>query len=426
MQDYRLSELESGLRVVSETLTGVRSISIGFWIGTGSRDETIDESGISHLLEHMLFKGTERFDAVHIAEAFDAIGAEINAFTAKENTVLHCRFLDQHLEEAFDITSEMILKPVYREMDVEREVVLEEIAMYEDEPQDKVHDVFSGVVYGSHPLGRPVIGSSEVIREVSRESISRYHSSHYRPENIVIAAAGNIEHEQLVDMASKLERSDAGTEPEREGISTREPEPRAKFVYKETDQCHICMGGPGISNSDDRRYTLGILDTILGGAISSRLFQAVREKRGLAYSIYSFAEQYCDTGDVGIYFGTRPENVGEVVSIIASELERLQDDPATDEELARAKESAKGRFVLTMEMTQARMNRLGRCVLSNIDLYTLDEIISKIDAVDRAALKELAAEFYTPSKFSVAGIGSSEDIFWESIKPVNDALVASC
>ncbi len=429
MQNYRLTQLDNGLRVISETLPDVRSISIGYWIGTGSRDERDDQAGTSHFLEHLLFKGTERFDATDIAEAFDAIGAEINAFTAKESTVLHCRFLDQHLDRAFDITTEMLLNPIYREMDVEREVVIEEIAMYEDEPQDKVHDVFSRAVYGDHPLGRPVIGSANVIRSVTKESISEYHSTRYRPENIVMAAAGNVEHERLVEMASELQPANfVDKASDRQRFTSRELEPKTEFfkIKKETDQCHMCMGGPGISKSDERRYALGILDTIFGGAVSSRLFQEVREKRGLAYAIYSFTEQYSDTGDVGVYVGTRPENMPEVLSIISSELERLQSDPASDDELARAKESAKGRFVLSMEMTQARMNRLGRSILGDVELHSLDEIIKLLDAVDKASLKEIAETFYTPSRFSVTGVGCDEDAFWKAVKPVDDVLGAAC
>ncbi len=427
MQNYRLTQLDSGLRVISETLPDVRSISIGYWIGTGSRDEREEQAGITHFLEHLLFKGTERFDATDIAESFDAIGAEINAFTAKESTVLHCRFLDQHLERAFDITTEMLFSPIYREMDVEREVVLEEIAMYEDEPQDKVHDVFSRAVYGAHPLGRPVIGSADVIRNITKESVSEYHATGYRPENVVMAAAGNVEHDRLVEMASELKPGKiVDKTTDRQLITSREFEPRAEFYKKDTDQCHLCMGGPGISKSDDRRYALGILDTIFGGAVSSRLFQEVREKRGLAYAIYSFTEQYCDTGDVGIYVGTRPENMAEVLSIISSELERLQSDPASDDELARAKESAKGRFVLSMEMTQARMNRLGRSMLGGVELHTLDEIIKLIDALDISSLKEIAGTFYVPSRFSVTGVGCDEDAFRKAVQPLNDVLGATC
>lgn len=427
MQDYRLTELDNGLRIISETLPDVRSISIGYWIDTGSRDEADNEAGVSHLLEHLLFKGTERFDATKIAESFDSIGAEINAFTSKENTVLHCRFLDQHLDMAFDISSDMLLNPVYRELDVEREVVLEEIAMYEDEPQDKVHDIFASSLFGSHPLGRPVIGTLEAIQNATKESLSSYHSSHYSPDKIVISAAGNIEHKRLVEMASKLQTGPCSdSNKEKPLLDLREYEPQAMFIQKDTDQSHVCIGGPGIPRSDDRRYAMGILDTIFGGSVSSRLFQEVREKRGLAYAIYSFNEQFCDTGDVGIYVGTRPENLVEVLSIISTEIKRLRENPATDAELARAKESAKGRFVLSMEMTQARMNRLGRSLIGEVEIHTLDEIISIIDAIDTAALSDIAEQLYNPDRFCVAGIGSDEEVFWKAVRPINDVIGAPC
>lgn len=425
MQDYQLTQASSGIRVVTESLPGVRSISLGYWVGTGSRFERPDQAGISHFLEHLLFKGTEQYDATDIAELFDSIGAEINAFTAKEQTVLHCRFLDEHLERAFGLTCEMLLQPAYREIDVEREVILEEIAMYEDEPQDKVHDVFATALFGDHPLGRPVIGSSQVISSVTTEAIDAYHRDRYAPENIVVAAAGNLEHAQLLELVERNERekrAERGADTDMSAPGRKEPQ--ALFFEKETDQYYICLGGPGISRRDERRYALGILDSILGGSVSSRLFQAIREKRGLAYVIYSFAEQYCDTGYVGIYVGTRPDNVVEVMRLIATELERLQDDPATDEELERAKENFKGRFVLSMESTQARMNRLGRSVLGDVELHTLDEIIAKIDAVDIQALAELVGELYRPEMLSAAAIGSGEELFLDSLAQVSPQLTS--
>lgn len=415
-----------GFRVVTEKINGVRSIALGFWIGTGSRHESHDQAGVSHFLEHLLFKGTEHHDATEIAEAFDSIGADINAFTAKEQTVLHARFLDEHLPLAFEITAEMVCKPVYREIDVEREVILEEIAMYEDEPQDKVHDLFAGAVFGDHPLGRPVIGSADVISKTGSDTIASYHQSHYVPAKIVVAAAGNIGHGNLVQMVSGMPINNTGKGPQlSDSAAPNEIGPRAVFMQKETDQYHICLGGRGINRSDERRFALGILDSILGGSVSSRLFQEVREKRGLAYAIYSYAEQYFDCGYVGIYVGTRPENVGQVAGIIASELERLQNDPASEDELERAKENFKGRFVLAMESTQARMNRLGRSILGGVELLSMDEIIERIDAVGVTDLRAIANDFYRPDRLSASAIGTDEEIFQQALKQVNQELVAA-
>lgn len=421
MQDYRLTQVSSGLRVVTERVPSVRSVSLGYWVGTGSRYEKPNQAGISHFLEHLLFKGTREYNATDIAQAFDAIGAEINAFTAKEQTVLHSRFLDQHLERAFSLSAEMLLGPTYRELDIEREVILEEIAMYEDEPQDKVHDVFAATLFDSHPLGQSVLGSSDVVSSVSINTIDRYHSERYGPENIVVAAVGSLHHEHLVAMVEAIDCSKFDSKNGRLEMPTM-AEPRALFQQKSTDQYHICLGGPGINRSDERRYALGILDSILGGAVSSRLFQSVRERRGLAYVIYSFVEQFCDSGYVGIYVGTRQENVAEVTSIITAELEELQSNPASDEELERAKENFKSRFVLAMESTQARMNRLGRSVLSGVELLDLDQIIERIDSVTVEDLAALAHEFYRPGNLSAAGIGSDSETFYSNVQSVNKEL----
>jgi predicted Zn-dependent peptidase len=421
----QVSELDSGIRVVTETVPSVRSVALGFWVRTGSRDETPEQAGLSHFLEHLLFKGTKRYSAIEIAEIFDGLGAAINAATGKESTNLHARFLDTHTDEAFDLLSEMLLAPTYPDIDSEREVVLEEIAMYEDEPQDKVHDVLDRAVFGDHPLGRRILGKAEVISNVPIPDISAYHQARYTGKNIVVAAAGNLEHEQIVELAKKhLEPS----EPSSNGSSLEPPElDRAEvaFQQKDTEQFHICFGGPGLDRSDDRRYALGILDTVFGGSTSSRLFREVREKRGLAYAVGSYTQQYVDSGMVGLYVGTRADNVQEACEIIGRELAAVHSDGISDDELARAKESVKGRMVLSSESTAARMNRIGKAILFDTELLTIDELLGRVDAVTSEDVAELARELYSPAALSAAAIAPSEARFREALSPVSEALAAA-
>jgi predicted Zn-dependent peptidase len=425
VQEHTLTELDSGIRVVTEAVPSVRSIALGLWVSVGSRDEDDSEAGISHFLEHLLFKGTPRFTAEQIAQMFDGFGADVNAATSKETTVLYAHFLDQHLTEAFAVMADMLLRSNYAEIDSEREVVLEEIAMYEDEPSDKVHDVLSEAIFGEHPLGRPVIGRKEVISALSPEEVAIYHASCYTPPKIVLAAAGNLDHETI----EKLAQEGLGAEVAERNGARDLPLPqkhagRVAFQEKETEQYHICLGGRGIRRDDDRRFALSVLDAALGGATSSRLFQEVREKRGLAYSVYSWASHYRDTGQLGIYVGTRQDNVAEAMGVIGTEFERLQAESIGDEELTRAREHVKGRIVLSMESTASRMHRLGRSVLTGTPLLSIDEVIAKLDAVDRDQLQELAREFYKPDSLSAAAIGRDEGLFRDALGAVNAELAA--
>src|SRR3954454_16780362 len=367
---HRLTELEPGIRVITEAVPSVRSVALGFWIRTGSRDEDPAQAGISHFLEHLLFKGTDRFSSLEIDELFDAMGAEVNAGTGKETTSVYSRFLDRHLERAFDVLQDMVLRPAYPDIDSERQVVIEEIAMYEDEPQDKVHDVVAGAVFGDHPLGRPIIGRADVVSSVPTPDIAAWHDARYVGPNMVVAAAGNVEHERVVELTK-------GAFGEAQGDLPTGPQlpnghrPTVAFHRKDTEQYHLCVGAPGIPRGDDRRFTLRVLDTLLGGSRSSRLFREVREKRGLAYSVYSYASHYADSGQVAIYVGTRPDNVSEAMDVIGNELHRLQDNGVDDEELERARENVKGRTVLSMESTLSRMNRLGTSLLMDVPILTL-------------------------------------------------------
>src|SRR5680860_1399481 len=345
----RVTALESGLTVVSEPVPSVRSIALGLWVRTGSRDEPVELAGVSHFLEHLLFKGTARHSAIDISELLDGLGAAVNAGTGKEITNLYARFLDHHLEAVLDTLAEMFLAPTYPEIDSEREVVIEEIAMYEDEPSDRVHDHLAEAIFGDQPLGRRVLGEAEVIADVPIPDISAYHQARYVGSNLVVSAAGNLEHERIVELAERYLEPEQG-EPRSPDTSDPTAGPQLVFYPKETEQYHICFGAPGIRRDDERRWALGVLDAIFGGSTSSRLFREIRERRGLAYSVGSYNEQYTDSGLVATYVGTREDNVEEACAVIGAELERLRSEPVSGAELARAKENVKGRLVLSSEL----------------------------------------------------------------------------
>jgi predicted Zn-dependent peptidase len=424
VQKYVLSELDTGERVISEKVPGVRSVAIGFWIGAGSRDERDDRAGVSHFIEHLLFKGSRSYDAQQVAEIFDAMGAELNAATSREHTVVYSRVPDRHVEEAVEVMTEMVFAPAFAELDQEREVVLEEIAMYEDTPQELVHDLFSEAVFAGHPLGRPVIGTAEVISSVSRRAIGAYHRSMYTGSNVVVAAAGNLAHERLVTL---LRRSERTARPPRNGGRGRRPigrvpPPGLRFQRKDTEQYHLCLGATGISRSDRRRFAASLLDGILGGSASSRLFQEIREKRGMAYAVYSFGSQYTDTGLVGVYVGTREENLAPCVEICVEQIAELAAGRLRKGELERAKESVKGRIMLSMESTSNRMSRLGRSLISDTELLTFERIMAEIDTVDGDEVAELAAVLLAPERLSAAAVGPDEERFRAAVRVANPGL----
>jgi predicted Zn-dependent peptidase len=424
--EHRITTLDSGVRVVTERVPGVRSVALGFWIATGSVLERKSEAGISHLLEHMLFRGSERYGSEEIDQIFDAMGAEVNAGTDKEATSLYTRVLDRHLEHAFEVMSDMLWHPRFGELEAEREVVLEEIAMYEDDPQDRLFDVLGKAVFGSHPLGRPVIGTARVIAAATREQLAAFHSEHYRSPDIVLAAAGSIDHDALVQLARDVDaaRAPGHARPRRARSAAPTFKRRVRFLEKDTEQYHVCVGGPGMARDDERRFALRVLEGVLGGTSSSRLFQEVRERRGLVYSIFCFSNLYAGTGEIGIYLGTRPENLGEAMTIVARELQRCLEDPASEEELQRSRENLKGRVVLALESTGARMSRLGTSVMNELPILSVDEMIERIDAVGIEQLRELAQELFVPARLSVAGVGPVEDAFRAAIEPLAGAVAA--
>jgi predicted Zn-dependent peptidase len=435
--EHQITTLDSGVRVVTERMPSVRSVALGFWIGAGSASEHDGEAGISHLLEHMLFRGTESFGSEEIDQIFDAMGAEINAGTDKEATSLYTRVLDRHLERAFEVMGEMVFQPRFGELETEREVVLEEIAMYEDDPQEKVFDVLGEAVFGSHPLGRAVIGTAQVVGSVTLEQLAAFHASRYDPREIVIAAAGSIEHDALVQLASSLpigelaaDRATAGSAGEERGEGASrstsgyeaagEPDfaRRVHFSEKDTEQYHLCLGGAGLGREDERRFALRVLEGVLGATSSSRLFQEVRERRGLAYSVFSFSNMYAHTGEIGLYVGTRPDNLEQALAVIATELERCVERPADEQELTRSRENLKGRVVLSMESTAARMSHLGASLLHEMPILSVDEVIERIDAVALPDLESLAGELFAPDRLSIACVGPDRKIFDSAIVPL--------
>jgi predicted Zn-dependent peptidase len=427
-QEHCLTTLPSGVRVVTETVPAVRSVALGFWIGTGSRGETEDQAGLSHLIEHLLFKGSSRYGSLEIDQIFDGMGAELNAGTGKETTSVYARVIDQHVPEAFDVIADMVFRPSLDDVDSERAVILEEIAMYEDDPQEKVFDVLGEAVFGDHPLGRAIIGRAPVIAATPVSEIARFHGSRYMPRNVVIAAAGALDHDAIVALAAEHVGEAQGPDGAGAVSPPSAPAPAAlhghrRFERKEAEQYHVCLGGTALSRHDDRRFALRVLDTIFGGTSSSRLFQEVRERRGLAYAVYSFTSAYQDTGQVGLYVGTRADNVAESLAVVGTELTRLRDEPATPEELHRAKENLKGRVALSMESTGARMNRLGSEILAGTPLLSIDETVERIEAVTLEDLVGLVEELWAPGRLSAAGIGPDQGRFEEALGAVEPALV---
>jgi len=422
---HEITELAGGERVVSERIAGVRSVALGFWIGAGSRDEPDARAGVSHFIEHLLFKGSSRYSAQEIAEIFDELGGELNAATSRETTVVYARVPDDRLETALDVMADMVFRPSFSEVDSEREVVLEEIAMVEDTPHDLVHDIAAEAVFGGHPLGRPVIGRAEVISSVSRRALSAYHRRAYAGERVVLAAAGNVRHERIVALLEERRNGAvAAVRPPVRKPLGRLPAPGLRFQRKDTEQYHACLSGPGIPRTDERRFAASILDAIVGGSASSRLFQEIREKRGMAYSVYSYASQYSDSGQVGLYVGTREENLPACLEIAVSELVDLAAGNVRSGELARAKENLKGRLLLSLESTSNRMTRLGKGVVTDTPLLSVEEIVRRLEAVQAGDVSELADELLAPGRLSAAGIGPDEARFREAVERVNPALIS--
>jgi predicted Zn-dependent peptidase len=412
------SEFGSGLRVVTERMPGVRSATVGFWVLAGSRDEAPSISGSSHFLEHLLFKGTERRSARDIAEAFDAVGGDLNAFTAKEYTCYYARVRDRDLELAIDHLADMLQHSVIRreDLDGERQVILEEINMHEDSPEDVVHDLFTQTLWPEHPLGRPILGTADTIRAATRASVRRFYRRHYVPGHLVVAAAGNLRHQDVARMLT--ERLDTGPElspgsvrDPRSRRATRPPAPSGQHAVrrKKTEQAHICIGTNGLARSDQDRFAFLIVNTALGGGMSSRLFQEIREQRGLAYSVYSYHAQYTERGIFSAYAGTTPARAHEVIGLIRRELEDVRDGGLTDEEFDRAKGHVKGSTVLSLEDPGGRMSRLGKAEIAQGEILSVNEILRRVDRVSLEDARRVAHRVLSqPMSLTVLGpLGAS-------------------
>jgi predicted Zn-dependent peptidase len=390
-------------------------VCLGFWIPAGSRDEPRPLEGATHFLEHLLFKGSSKYTAEEIAQVFDTLGGELNASTSREYVVVYGRFLDDQLPKAMDVMADMLITPTFADLDREREVILEEIAMVEDSPQDLIHDVLAEVVLDGHPLAHPILGTRKSIAEASEEAVRGYHAQRFQFSDMVVAAAGNVSHDVIRELLMSRQDGSNGAEPTRTP-ATPVTKPRRHFVEKETEQMHVCLAGVGLARDDERRFQLSVLDSLFGGSLSSRLFQEIREKRGLVYSVYSFSSLYQETGLTGLYFGCRPERLEAVMETVGRELLRLVSEPVPEEELQRAKEHLKGRMILGLESTSSRMTRLGKGVLTRTEILSLDELAARIEAVTPEQVLEIASEVYQPGQLSVVGIGSDRTQF-ESVVP---------
>jgi predicted Zn-dependent peptidase len=408
LRDIEVATLKNGVRVISEEMSHVRSVSLGVWIRTGSRRETSEENGISHFIEHMLFKGTKNRSAEEIARSVDSIGGGLDAFTAKEMVSYNTKVLDEHLPIAFDVLADMVRNPLFREEDIEKEkgVILEELKMDVDNPEYLLHDIFSSNFWKDHPLGKPIIGSKDTIRGFDREMIDSYFQRYYSPSNILITAAGNLNHAELVDLARQhFEdlRVNGQLAPE------VAPVPHARLVFRNKtslEQTHLYMGVPAYPFPHQLRFACWTLNTILGGGMSSRLFQNIREKQGLAYAVYSELAMYRDTGYMAIYAGTAVETAGKVIDSIVKEFRELKENLVPAEELRRAKDNLKGSFMLGLESTSSRMGNLARQDLYFQRFFTLDEMLQSIEAVSAEQVQQIAREFFNPKNITLAVLGN--------------------
>ncbi|KGM13206.1 M16 family metallopeptidase [Cellulomonas bogoriensis] len=418
----RRTVLPGGVRVLTERMPGLRSATVGAWVGVGSRDESDGHHGSTHFLEHLLFKGTARRDAMDIAEAFDAVGGEANAATGKEHTCYYARVLDTDLPMAVDVISDMVTSATLDpdELEVERGVILEELAMNDDDPSDVAHEQFAAAVLGTHALGRPIGGTPDTIRAVPRDAVHAHYTEHYQPSTLVIAAAGGVDHDVLcAQVAAELERGGWDLDPHAAPRGRRTTGTAGSFtapdgsapragtelvVHRSTEQANVVIGGTGLTATDERRFVLSVLNAVLGGGMSSRLFQEVRERRGLAYAVYCFSSGHADTGVFGLYAGCAPGKVDQVVELMGQEWERLASDGITPEELRRSIGQLSGGLVLGLEDSGSRMSRLGKAELVHGELMTQSEALDRIRSVTAAQVQELAAELCAQPR-SVVKVG---------------------
>jgi predicted Zn-dependent peptidase len=400
--------LPNGLVVITEPMEHVRSVSVGIWVRNGSRAESAELSGISHFIEHMVFKGTERRSAEAIAQSVDSLGGMLDAFTSKEMVCFNAKVLDEHLPVAFDVVSDLVRRPLFAEEDIakEKQVIFEEMKMDQDSPDYLVHELFTQGFWRGHPLGQPIIGTRDTVNAFSRESTFDCFRRWFAPNHIVVTAAGHLEHACLVELVTREFGDVPASAP---GAPQPAPEPQAPIQTqskKELEQVHICLGVPAYPLADERRFALSTLNNILGGSMSSRLFQNIREKQGLAYAVFSELNPYRDAGMLSIYAGTALETTEQVVRLVLDEFRKLKAEPVPEEELRRAKDHLKGSLMLSLESTGSRMSHLARQEIYFGRFFTLDELLNSVERVTREELHQIAQEFFRPERIAVTVLGN--------------------
>jgi predicted Zn-dependent peptidase len=412
VREIERAALPNGIRIVTESMPHVRSVSLGIWIGSGSRVERSGESGISHFIEHMVFKGTVNRSAEEIARSVDSVGGGLDAFTSKELVSFNTKVLDEHLPLALDILADLVLNPLFREEDIEKErsVILEEIKMEADQPEFVLHETFISSFWKGHGLGRPILGTRETVKKFNREGLLDFYSRVYSPRNILITAAGNLDHDEIVSLVSEKFRGlrEGGALP-----PDTEPKPQAALVLKKKEsleQVHIAIGVPAYPLAHPLRFPLYVLNTVLGGGMSSRLFQDIREKKGLAYAVYSELNLFSDTGSLTVYAGTAAETAKQVIESVAAEFRGLKEQLISEDELRRAKDHLKGSLMLSLESTSSRMSNLARQELYFDRFMTLDEMIESIESVRRDQVQALAHEFFQHENVALAMLGRLGDL----------------
>src|SRR5580704_15139991 len=410
VRDIHRATLPNGIRVITEHMPHVRSVSVGIWIGTGSREEEVADTGISHFIEHMVFKGTKNRSAEQIARSVDSIGGGLDAFTSKELVSYNVKVLDEHLPEAFDVVADLVRNPLFQKEDIEKEkgVILEELKMEVDNPEYLIHEIFSSNFWKGHPIGRPILGTKQTIRSFDRAKVEQYYKQFYGPSNILVTAAGNLNHGRLVKLA---EQHFADLKRRPTARIEEKPQPHAPLVFKNKsslEQVHVYVGVPSVAMPHESRFACYILNAILGGGMSSRLFQNIREKQGLAYTVYSELTMYRDAGCMLIYAGTSLRSAGKVVEAVVHELRELVDHAVTEEELRRAKDHLKGSYVLGLESTTSRMGTLARQELYFKRFFSLDEMLERIERVTANEVRRLAEQFFDPQTMAVAMLGRLE------------------
>lgn len=400
----------NGVKVLTEEMPYVHSAVIGIWVKTGSRYENLNNHGVSHFIEHLLFKGTANRTAKQIVEELEAVGGSLNAFTTKEYTCFYAKILAEHLHKAMELLCDMFFNSLFLQEDIEKEknVILEEVKMYEDSPDEIIHDLFAQTIWKNHSLGRTILGTADSIKALTRTDIMSYYTQHYCPGNTVIAVAGKIKHDDIVDKLSKY-FSEWDNRPCPVGLEQPQTESSVIIAKKDTEQVQICLGVPGLPQEHAQSYALLVLNNVLGGGLSSRLFQEIREDRGLAYSIYSYHTTYLDTGLLAVYAGTSPNRFDEVVKLIATELVKLKIKGITREELLRAKEQIKGNLLLGMESASNRMSRLGRTEICYGRVITAEEVVKRISEVEFATVNQLCRELFQKEKFTLTAIGPVDE-----------------